>query len=337
MSSFTLADVQGVVGGDNLVRASAVDATAMLLRAILRDVDVPAATLSMYSGSVEARFRIGAATTGMLVMGAPSTTPVDVAIVLDEVASAPVAAVTVVNADDDAAASTVAAAGSNAVSYGLDDSAQLQAVDLDDTITGSSFTLVDSGERLPVRLRILGERHVMATLAALAAARALGVPLASAIAAVETVPALAPWHMELLSAPGDVTVINDAHDASTDTVGSALKTLAQIGRGGHRTIAVLGEIDGLGEFIDENYYALGKLVVRLNIASLVVVGQKARHLHNAAGLEGSWDGESTLVDTAAAAEAVLRDQLRAGDVVLVKASASAGLRDFGDRLAGVTR
>jgi len=65
------------------------------------------------------------------------------------------------------------------------------------------------------------------------------------------------------------------------------------------------------------------------------VGPAARHIHAAAGLEGSWDGESVLVDDADAAYDVLRDVLRPGDIVLVKSSNSAGLRHLGDRLAGI--
>ena len=56
----------------------------------------------------------------------------------------------------------------------------------------------------------------------------------------------------------------------------------------------------------------------------------------AAGLEGSWDGETMLVPDADAAYDVLKADLRDGDVVLVKSSKSAGLRFLGDRLAGVT-
>jgi len=72
------------------------------------------------------------------------------------------------------------------------------------------------------------------------------------------------------------------------------------------------------------------------VQKLIVVGHAARHIHNAAGLEGSWDGESVLVDSVEEAYAVLREELREGDVVLVKSSNSAGLRHLGDRIAGVT-
>jgi UDP-N-acetylmuramoyl-tripeptide--D-alanyl-D-alanine ligase len=91
----------------------------------------------------------------------------------------------------------------------------------------------------------------------------------------------------------------------------------------------------LGDHSDEEHDRIGRLAVRLGIDQLVVVGHGARHIHNAAGLEGSWDGESVLVPDAERAYDLLRDELRPGDVVLVKSSHSAGLRLLGDRIAGV--
>jgi UDP-N-acetylmuramoyl-tripeptide--D-alanyl-D-alanine ligase len=64
------------------------------------------------------------------------------------------------------------------------------------------------------------------------------------------------------------------------------------------------------------------------------VGDGARHIPAAAGLEGSWDGESKFVPDIEAAYDVLRDEVRPGDILLVKSSKSAGLRFLGDRLAG---
>jgi len=101
------------------------------------------------------------------------------------------------------------------------------------------------------------------------------------------------------------------------------------------SIAVLGEMAELGEYAQEEHDRIGRLVVRLNISQLVVVGERARHIHAAAGLEGSWDGESVFVADPDEAYAFLRGELRPGDVVLVKSSKSAGLRFLGDRLAGV--
>ncbi|TPW73804.1 UDP-N-acetylmuramoyl-tripeptide--D-alanyl-D-alanine ligase [Schumannella sp. 10F1B-5-1] len=247
----------------------------------------------------------------------------------------PATATAVLNADDGRVMAMRDVTAARIVTFGLGD-ADLRAEDVALRPDGTAFTLVDGDARTPVVLRILGEHHVYNALAALAVARELGVPIAEAIAAIESVPRAERWRMELLE-PGDgVSVINDAYNASPDSTAAALKTLAQLAAAeGRRSIAVLGEMAELGEFADEEHDRIGRLAVRLDIRQLVVVGQGARHIHNAAGLEGSWDGESILVDDVDAAYDVVRGLLRPGDVVLVKSSKSAGLRFLGDRLGGL--
>jgi UDP-N-acetylmuramoyl-tripeptide--D-alanyl-D-alanine ligase len=55
-------------------------------------------------------------------------------------------------------------------------------------------------------------------------------------------------------------------------------------------------------------------------------------MHHGAVMEGSWGSESTMVADADAALALLRTELQAGDVVLVKASNAAGLGALADAL-----
>ena len=253
----------------------------------------------------------------------------------------PATATAVLNRDDSRVIPMAGLTRAKTSWFGLDPEADFSADDIEATATGTSFTLSyagDAGARVtrPVQLRILGEHHVMNALATIAAAHALGVPVERAVPAVEGLARAARWRMEVQPREDGVVVINDAYNASPDSMAAALKTLAQITDDTQRSVAVLGEMAELGEYANEEHDRIGRLVVRLNIKKLVVVGHNARHIHNAAGLEGSWDGESMLVDTADEAYDVLRDQLRAGDVVLVKSSGSAGLRFLGDRIAGVS-
>lgn len=252
------------------------------------------------------------------------------------VTTLPATAVAVLNLDDERVAAMAELTKARPVWFGLDSGADLSADDLRTTATGTSFTLAVDGASWPVRLRILGEHHVMNALATLAVARELGIAMPEAIAALEAVPRAERWRMEVLQRSDGVVVINDAYNASPDSVSAALKTLAQIVGDGQRSVAVLGEMTALGEFADEEHDRVGRLVVRLNVQKLVVVGHGARHIHNAAGLEGSWDGESVLVETADEAYDLIQADLRAGDVVLVKSSKSANLRFLGDRLGEVT-
>jgi UDP-N-acetylmuramoyl-tripeptide--D-alanyl-D-alanine ligase len=247
----------------------------------------------------------------------------------------PETAVAVLNADDDRVAAMESLTAARVVWFGLDERADPRAEELVATASGTTFTLCTGGDRRTVSLRILGEHHVMNALATIAAVRELGVSVDSAVTAIESVARAVRWRMELLHPGGGITVINDAYNASPDSTAAALKTLAQVVEPSQRSVAVLGEMTELGDVSDEEHDRIGRLVVRLNIQKLVVVGHGARHIHNAAGLEGSWDGESVLVGDADEAYDLLRDELREGDVVLVKSSKSAGLRFLGDRLGGV--
>jgi UDP-N-acetylmuramoyl-tripeptide--D-alanyl-D-alanine ligase len=246
------------------------------------------------------------------------------------------AAIALLNADDDRVAEMASSTPATVHWFGLDPSAQVRAEDIAATATGTTFTLVTDLGRMPVRLRILGEHHVTNALAALSVARLLGIDLGQAIVALEGMRRAERWRMEVLLPESGAIIINDAYNASPDSMSAALKTLAQVRGENDRTIAVLGEMAELGEYSDEEHDRIGRLVVRLNIRKLIVVGHAARHIHNAAGLEGSWDGESVLVETPDEAYDLLREDLGTGDIVLVKSSKSANLRFLGDRLGGVS-
>ena len=241
----------------------------------------------------------------------------------------------VLNADDERVAGMASVTAARVVTFGQSPTADYRASDVDVTAGGTTFVFEHGDLRRRVALRILGEHHVMNALAALTVVGEWGVDLDRAATVLEGVARAERWRMELFEAPGGVAVVNDAYNASPDSVAAALKTLAQITPTDGRSIAVLGEMAELGEFARDEHDRIGRLVVRLNISQLIVVGQAARHIHMAAGLEGSWDGESLLVDTIDEAYDLLHPGLRTGDVVLVKSSKSAGLRFLGDRLAGV--
>jgi UDP-N-acetylmuramoyl-tripeptide--D-alanyl-D-alanine ligase len=237
--------------------------------------------------------------------------------------------VAVLNADDYRVAGMAEVTQARVVRFGRS-AGDVRAADVHADATGTSFTLLLPGEEpRPVLFAVLGEHHVTNALAAAAACNALGVPADDIVAGLESVTRAERWRMEVL--PGEnVTVINDAYNASPDSMAAALKTLAQIAPA--RTVAVLGEMSELGELAAEEHDRIGRLAVRLNIGQLIVVGPGARRIHLAAGLEGSWDGESMYVEDLDAAEEVVAGILQSGDTVLVKSSNSARLRFLGDRL-----
>jgi UDP-N-acetylmuramoyl-tripeptide--D-alanyl-D-alanine ligase len=243
--------------------------------------------------------------------------------------------VAVLNADDArvaAMAPIASEAGAGVRWFGRGQGAtDVRADDVVVTASGTSFTVTADGVSLPLRLRVLGEHHVMNALAAVAAATTLGVSLADAVARLETVEIAERWRMQPLGSDR-VRIINDAYNASPDSMAAALRTLAQITGPGERTVAVLGAMSELGEYSEEEHDRVGLLAVRLGIQRIVVVGDAARRMYLEAVAQGSWDNEAVFFSTADEAFDYLRGELREGDRVLVKSSNSAGLRFLGDRL-----
>jgi UDP-N-acetylmuramoyl-tripeptide--D-alanyl-D-alanine ligase len=149
--------------------------------------------------------------------------------------------------------------------------------------------------------------------------------------------------MQVVTRADGVTVINDAYNANPDSMRAGLKALAWMAKEGRttgadrrRSWAVLGEMAELGDEAIAEHDSIGRLAVRLDVSRLVVVGtgRSMSAMHHGAVMEGSWGSESTMVADVDAALALLRAELRGGDVVLVKASKSAGLAALADSLVG---
>lgn len=149
------------------------------------------------------------------------------------------------------------------------------------------------------------------------------------------------WH-------AGVTVIDDAYNANPDSMRAGLQALAWIAHqpeATRRSWAVLGEMAELGEDAIAEHDRIGRLAVRLDVSRLVVVGtgRSISAMHHGAVLEGAWGSGEATADHGAdrtavnvadgdAALALLRAELRPGDVVLVKASNAAGLGAVADAL-----
>jgi UDP-N-acetylmuramoyl-tripeptide--D-alanyl-D-alanine ligase len=259
--------------------------------------------------------------------------------------------VAVLNADDPLVAAMSRRTTSRVTTFGTGRDAEVRLVDLTVDEDGRpSGTVVADGERVALRLRLVGEHQALNAVAAVAAARTVGITVADACRVLGEVETLSRWRMEVHRRDDGVTVVNDAYNANPDSTAAALRALAAIGRGaagrgpgGSRTIAVLGEMRELGESSDPEHEEVGRLAVRLGVQHVVAVGEGARAVHRGAGDEiaGSRDDddqrkESAFVEDRDAAVGWLREHVRPGDVVLVKASRGAGLDVVAAALLGDT-
>jgi UDP-N-acetylmuramoyl-tripeptide--D-alanyl-D-alanine ligase len=208
------------------------------------------------------------------------------------------------------------------VTYGTAD-ADVRAEDVWFDAGRARFTLVAGDARVPVALALYGSHMVSNALAAAAVALELGVPLDAVAERLSAARPRSRWRMEVSERPDGLTVVNDAYNANPESVRAALETLVSLA-GPRRSWAVLGPMAELGDAARQAHEESGSLAATLGVSRVVAVGAPA--VHDGAAAAGADSAEVPDID---AALALLRAELGPTDVVLVKASRSAGL----DRLA----
>jgi UDP-N-acetylmuramoyl-tripeptide--D-alanyl-D-alanine ligase len=235
----------------------------------------------------------------------------------------------VLNADDPLVAAMAARTKARVVYVGEDEKADIRATDivLDDQARARFHLVTPQGEA-DVALGVHGAHQVGNALSAVAVALELGATVEQVAQWLSAAQRVSERRMDVRTRADGVTIVNDSYNANPESVRAALKSLAAMARAGgepRRSWAVLGMMGELGDSHVAAHDEIGRLAVRLDISRLVVVGEAARPMHQGAHLEGSWGEESVLVPDVDAAVALLRDELQAGDVVLVKASKSEAL------------
>jgi UDP-N-acetylmuramoyl-tripeptide--D-alanyl-D-alanine ligase len=154
--------------------------------------------------------------------------------------------------------------------------------------------------------------NLLNTLAAVAAARALGVRVGGRVDV-----RFSSMRGEVVELPGGVTVVNDCYNANPMSMRAALEHLS--GSDAERRIAVLGTMAELGPDAASYHREIGAQAAALGIDVLVPVGDAAL------GYTDGFDGETHPVATPEEAGMLLKELARPGDRVLIKGSRSVGL------------
>ncbi len=241
--------------------------------------------------------------------------------------------VALLNADDPRVMAMAARTPARVVTFGRGPAdVRAEAVRLD-SVGRPGFRLVSPAGSGQVQLRLAGEHNVHNALAAAALAGELGMPVAEIAQRLSEAEARSRWRMEVTERPDGVIVLNDAYNANPESVRSALDTLAVVARG-RRSFAVLGPMSELGAHSRARHEEIGGHAAQAGLTGLIVVGEEAGPILTGAKAEPSWGGELIQAPDASSALDALGQRLAPGDVVLVKASRSAGLERVALALTG---
>ena len=194
----------------------------------------------------------------------------------------------------------------------------VRAIDVSQSATGCEFTILEGAHRCRAQLPVPGIHMVQNAMLAVAAGRAFGLSLEECAAGLASTP-LTKARLQIKEING-IQFIDDSYNANPDSMKAALRTLVELDADGRR-VAVLGQMNELGEESERGHREVGETAAALGIDELFAVGEAGAAIAQAArkaGLENS-----SAVDSPEEAARRLSATASPGDLILVKGSRTA--------------
>lgn len=207
------------------------------------------------------------------------------------------------------------------VTYGVEREADYRATNIRERgLLGTRFTLVAEGESRELELVLPGRHNLDNLLAAIATARAAGISWEGIERGVgEVKPA---YHRGVIIPRRGATIYDDTYNSNPYALKRTLELMTQAEA--QRRIAVIGDMLELGEQ-ELQFHRDAGLGVPKSIDVIVGVGKRTRALLTGAREAGFAETALHHFDTAAEAGEFLREEIREGDLVLIKGSRGVGL------------
>lgn len=201
--------------------------------------------------------------------------------------------------------------------FGIDEEADVMAYNIKIGNKSSTYNVKINNEEYTVNVPVSGKHFVYNSLCAIAIGNLLGISPENIIKGIETF-SLTKNRMEVVKVKDNVTVINDAYNASYDSMKPAIEYLKELPA--KRKIAVLGDMFELGEFSEEIHRKVGIEVVTHKIDILVTVGKLAKYIAEEAKYLRMPEKNIISLETTEEASEYLNKILQKDDAVLLKAA-----------------
>lgn len=203
------------------------------------------------------------------------------------------------------------------ITYGIDHKADIMAKNINLHEDHTTFICQTKQESFSIDVPVPGIPFVINSLCAIAVALSLGLTKEQIQQGIKTF-SLTAKRMEVIELANGIKIINDAYNASYESMQTALVNLAHYE--GKRKIAVLGDMFELGEFAPELHRKVGKEVVKNKIDQLICTGENSQYIVNEAKKQGMNPEQITLATSREEILTTLIETTKDQDIILFKAS-----------------
>lgn len=202
------------------------------------------------------------------------------------------------------------------ISFGFSEQADVRALNINCSLTESTFDLYYHTQTYPVRLPLLGEHNVRNALAVAAAAFSLNISAEKIVAGLQAVGSVT-GRLQWLKGSKGQQILNDAYNANPASIKAAISVL----KSAESNWLVLGDMAELGPNELAEHAAIGRFARKQGIQHLLATGKLSKSTVEAFGAGAHWFAtKEELVH-------FLQHNTQAKDVILVKGSRSAGMEN----------
>ena len=211
----------------------------------------------------------------------------------------------------------------NIKTFGISNKSDINAEDIVLDKESSTYSSNIEGKKYKITVPVGGEHFILNSLCATLVGEELNIKADRIIKGIEGFE-LTKKRMDIEDLSNGVKIINDAYNASFESMRASLKYLS--GFKENRKIAVLGDMFELGEFSEKLHKNVGTEVAKNNIDILVCAGKDAKYIVEQAKEEGMKSEKIYYFENKDEIIELLRNNLNKNDVLLFKASN--GMRFF---------
>ena len=205
----------------------------------------------------------------------------------------------------------------NILTYGINEKSDINAEKMILEPNYSEYECKIDGIENKIKVPIGGEHFVLNSLCALTVGKALGIETKKIIKGIEGFE-LTKKRMDITTLKGGVKIVNDAYNASFESMKASLKVLSEFKE--NRKIAVLGDMFELGDFSKELHEKVGHEVVENKIDILICNGENSKNIVEQAKKDGMNKDKIYYFDNKNEILKTLGKIAKPGDIILFKAS-----------------
>ena len=216
--------------------------------------------------------------------------------------------------------------------FGIKNESEFNAKNIKLKENSSEFICENKNEKINIEVPVGGEHFILNALCGLTVGKLLNLNNEEIKNGIKDFK-LTAKRMEINHLENNITIINDSYNASYESMKASISNLKNMN--GERKIAVLGDMFELGDFSEKLHKEVGTEIYKNKIDKLYLIGNYSKFIGEEAEKEGYKKENIFYFENKDELFNNLKNNLKSGDVILIKASNGMKLFEIAEKLKNI--